>query len=92
MPSEIGKALEGMGSTLNQLRGIPEEVDGPRTRVDLGPSEPQVPDTGGDAARTSQAVADAIAEAESAARPGKPVTGTDPAVDPSNVPPPEQPS
>ncbi len=92
VPSEIGKALEGMGSTLNRLSGIPEEVDGPRTRVDLGPSEPKVPDAGDDAARTSQAVAEAIAEAESAAHPGKPVTGTDPAIDPSNVPPPEQPA
>ena len=29
VPSEIGKALEGLGSTMNSLQGIPDEVDGP---------------------------------------------------------------
>nr|WP_218849342.1 SPFH domain-containing protein [Nocardioides perillae] len=33
VPSEIGKALEGLGSTMNSLRGIPDDVDGPRVRV-----------------------------------------------------------
>lgn len=88
VPSEIGKALEGMGSTLNQLRGIPDDAAGPRTRVDMGSSEPQLPGTGADAGprQTSDAVAAAIAAAESAARPGKPAPATDPAVDPTNVP------
>ncbi len=40
VPSEIGKALEGLGSTMNSLRGIPDEVDGPRTRVDMGATGP----------------------------------------------------
>src|SRR3978361_1470070 len=47
VPSEIGHALEGLGSTMNSLAGIPDKVDGPRTRVDLGPSEviePAMPD------------------------------------------------
>ncbi len=30
VPSEIGRALEGLGSTMNELKGIPQEVDGPR--------------------------------------------------------------
>ncbi|HEX4976598.1 MAG TPA: SPFH domain-containing protein [Nocardioides sp.] len=38
VPSEIGKALEGLGSTMNSLKGIPDDVDGPRTRVDMGPA------------------------------------------------------
>src|SRR6187431_2667586 len=36
VPSEIGKALEGLGSTMNSLQGIPDEVDGPAKRVDMG--------------------------------------------------------
>jgi regulator of protease activity HflC (stomatin/prohibitin superfamily) len=38
VPSEIGRALEGLGSTMNSLTGIPDEVDGPRKRVDMGPT------------------------------------------------------
>src|SRR5690349_14156967 len=40
VPSEIGKALEGLGSTMNNLQGIPQHVDGPKTRVDTGSTEP----------------------------------------------------
>lgn len=74
VPSEIGKALEGLGSTMNQLSGIPTDVDGPRKRVDMGPSEPQVPTPAADPelSRTSDAVQQAIAAAESAANPGAP--------------------
>jgi regulator of protease activity HflC (stomatin/prohibitin superfamily) len=76
VPSEIGRALEGLGSTMSNLQGIPQDVDGPRTRVDMGPSEPQL-GTGGSAddaelRRTSAAVEAAIAEAASAANPGRP--------------------
>ncbi|HET8960545.1 SPFH domain-containing protein [Nocardioides sp.] len=73
VPSEIGKALEGLGSTMNDLKGIPQDVDGPRTRVDMGPTEPEAPSTGGDAelAKTTASVEQAIAAAESAAHPGK---------------------
>jgi hypothetical protein len=63
VPSEIGKALEGLGSTMSSMQGIPDKVDGPRTRVDMGPSEPNVPE---DAAlrTTHEEVAAAIAAAE----------------------------
>jgi len=44
VPSEIGKALEGLGSTMNSLKGIPDQVEGPRTRVDMGSSVPDVPE------------------------------------------------
>jgi regulator of protease activity HflC (stomatin/prohibitin superfamily) len=42
VPSEIGKALEGLGSTMNSLQGIPDDVEGPRTRVDMGSSVPDI--------------------------------------------------
>ena len=63
VPSEIGKALEGLGSTMNTLQGIPDKVEGPRTRVDMGPTEPEVPE---DSAlkTTHEEVAAAIAAAE----------------------------
>ena len=45
VPSEIGKALEGLGSTMNEIaQGHPDRRStGPRKRVDMGPTEPQVP-------------------------------------------------
>ncbi|MDP3969498.1 MAG: SPFH domain-containing protein [Nocardioides sp.] len=70
VPSEIGKALEGLGSTMNSLQGIPDEVDGPAKRVDMGAEAPQLSDVG--AASLSDAhdeVAAAIAAAEQAANP-----------------------
>jgi regulator of protease activity HflC (stomatin/prohibitin superfamily) len=80
VPSEIGKALEGLGSTLTDLKGIPQEVDGPRTRVSMGSSEPQLPATGSDASTATreadEAVKEAIAAAESAAHPGRAETGS----------------
>ncbi|MDN5893122.1 MAG: SPFH/Band 7/PHB domain protein [Nocardioides sp.] len=68
VPSEIGKALEGLGSTMTDLKGIPQEVDGPRVRVDMGemevdPSKPS--DTSLSSAH--QAVQEAIAAARGAA-------------------------
>jgi regulator of protease activity HflC (stomatin/prohibitin superfamily) len=70
IPSEITKAMEGLGSSIHEIAGIPRDAT-PRTRVDMGPSEPQLPRSSGDAelSATSKAVEEAIAEAESAARP-----------------------
>jgi regulator of protease activity HflC (stomatin/prohibitin superfamily) len=90
VPSEIGKALEGLGSTMTNLQGIPKQVEGPIKRVDMGPSEPQLPKSGdAELSNTTAAVEAAIAEAERAANPGKlaPPVATDPAVDPVEVPP-----
>ena len=72
IPSEITKAMEGLGSSIHEIAGIPRDAT-PRTRVDMGPSEPQLPRTSGDPelSATSKAVEEAIAEAESAANPGK---------------------
>nr|WP_232523823.1 SPFH domain-containing protein [Nocardioides sp. MAH-18] len=87
VPSEIGKALEGLGSTLTNMEGIPQQVDGPRTRVEMGPGA--APDVDAELRKTNAAVEQAIAAAESAARPGRPATpaDTDPAVGPGEVPP-----
>ena len=83
VPSEIGKALEGLGSTMNSLRGIPDEVDGPRKRVDMGSSTPDV----GKIERENQQaldqahdeVAAAIAAAEASTQvTGSPANGQDP--------------
>jgi len=80
VPSEIGKALEGLGSTMNDLKGIPQDVDGPRPRVDMGPSEPEVEaGVASELANTTASVEQAIAEAESAANPGKAEPGPPPA-------------
>src|SRR6188768_4198406 len=40
VPSEIGKALEGLGSTMTDLAGIPQHTSGSKTRVDMGSTEP----------------------------------------------------
>ncbi|MBB6625908.1 SPFH/Band 7/PHB domain protein [Nocardioides sp. KIGAM211] len=74
VPSEIGKALEGLGSTMNNLQGIPQQVDGPKTRVDMGSAEigsGLSEKTDAELSRTSAAVEAAIAEAADAANPGK---------------------
>jgi len=90
VPSEIGKALEGLGSTMNSLQGIPQQVEGPKTRVDMGSAEPILPGHGADSEleKTNAAVEAAIKEAESAANPGKgsAAVAPDPSIDPSNVP------
>src|SRR3712207_816290 len=66
VPSEIGRALEGLGSSIGQIPRIPKETDGPKHRVDMG--EPLSVDRTSDESRrsTSSVVQEAIAEAESA--------------------------
>ncbi len=65
VPSEIGKALEGLGSTMNSLQGIPDNVDGPRKRVDMGASSPDL--AAQEAERTLQNTHDEVAAAIAAA-------------------------
>ena len=77
VPSEIGKALEGLGSTMNELKGIPDKTDGVRTRVDMGGTEasalgaPVDGEADAERRRTSAAVEEAIAEAQKAANPNE---------------------
>ncbi|KRF17133.1 hypothetical protein ASG90_07365 [Nocardioides sp. Soil797] len=67
VPSEIGKALEGLGSTMTELSGIPKDAE-PRVRVDMGSSEPDVPQKADSTlSSTHAAVQEAIAEAKGAA-------------------------
>jgi len=70
VPSEIGAALEGLGSTMSRAAGIPVETDGPRTRMDMGSPPPDARTSGADPSlsRAHDAVAEAIASAEAAAR------------------------
>jgi regulator of protease activity HflC (stomatin/prohibitin superfamily) len=93
VPSEIGRALEGLGSTMTDLAGIPQHSSGSRTRVDMGSTEP--PQLGGSGAladselrKANAAVEAAIAAASEAAGPGAAAaaTRTDPSIDPGEVP------
>ena len=70
IPSEITKAMEGLGSSIHEIAGIPRDAT-PRTRGDMGPSEPQLPSTqrpDAEVSATNKAVQDAIAAAESASK------------------------
>jgi len=91
VPSEIGKALDGLGSTLNELKGIPGESVGPTARVDMGSMEPaKLAGSGAlrdeEQRRTSAAVQEAIEAAEKAAHPGTQVPSPPPATPGSEQP------
>jgi regulator of protease activity HflC (stomatin/prohibitin superfamily) len=66
VPSEIGRALEGLGSSIGQIPGIPKETDGPRHRVDMGESLAVERESDEQRRSTSSVVADAIASAQAA--------------------------
>jgi regulator of protease activity HflC (stomatin/prohibitin superfamily) len=95
IPSEITKALEGLGSSIHEIAGIPQKSGGPRTRVDMGSTEPmslsKVEDDTFDAElqKTNAAVEAAIAAAQGAAEHVAPHVTVDdaptgpPEVDPS---------
>jgi hypothetical protein len=82
IPSEITKALEGLGSSIHEVAGIPQRTSGVKHRVDYGSTEPAELSGGldGELTKTNRAVADAIAEAEHAANPAGERTHT-PAAD-----------
>jgi hypothetical protein len=91
IPSEITKALEGLGSSIHEIAGIPQKSSGPRKRVDMGPTEPETPQSSGDAALAGaqEAVQAAIAEAASAEMGGR--GGAKPAAAPETPPEPPAP-
>ncbi len=68
VPSEIGKAMEGLGSAIGAIPGIPQETDGPRVRVDPGaPIDAGLsPRTDGSLSEAHTAVREALAEAAAA--------------------------
>jgi hypothetical protein len=75
IPSEITKALEGLGSSIHEIAGIPKDSGGPRKRVDMGSYEPaKLAGSGAladaEVSKANEAVKAAIAEAASAANPG----------------------
>jgi regulator of protease activity HflC (stomatin/prohibitin superfamily) len=74
VPSEITRALEGLGSAVHQVAGIPQHTGGPRTRVDLGSSEPVEQLSDKTLSGANEAVREAIAAADEAA--GTPIGGT----------------
>ncbi|MCW2845733.1 MAG: domain, Band 7 family protein, partial [Nocardioides sp.] len=93
VPSEIGRALEGLGSTMTNLQGIPKQVDGPKTRVDMGSLEPAELEgigsqTDAELSKANAAVQAAIAEAADAANPSKNASHATP---PEPPPAPEEP-
>src|SRR4051795_13473494 len=74
VPSEITKALEGLGTSLSEVAGIPKEPSGPIKRVDTGSKEPaKLAGSGAladaEVSKANEAVQAAIAEAASAANP-----------------------
>jgi hypothetical protein len=98
IPSEITKALEGLGSSVHEIAGIPKESGGPRKRVDMGPSEPQLPrgsaaSSDPEVSAANQAVKEAIAAAEDASvSDAAPAAATDPGTaEPPAAPPAEPP-
>jgi regulator of protease activity HflC (stomatin/prohibitin superfamily) len=77
VPSEIGRALEGLGSMVGSISGI-EASREPKKRVDYGDTEDlDSGDTDSSLSSTHNEVAEAIAEAAEAARPGRRARPTD---------------
>jgi regulator of protease activity HflC (stomatin/prohibitin superfamily) len=73
VPSEIGRALEGLGNSIGNIPGIPKETEGVKHRVDMGESvEAGALGDGEDRQATHEAVQEAIAEAQQPPRPGGP--------------------
>jgi regulator of protease activity HflC (stomatin/prohibitin superfamily) len=72
IPSEIGRALEGLGSTFSSIQGVPHDTKGPADKVDFGPPAGEGgadDDTPRESVASAQeAVNRAVAEAEEAAR------------------------
>src|SRR3954449_6302755 len=88
VPSEIGRALEGLGSALGQIEGIPKETSGVKHRVDMGETAEAIDAADKSLSEARSAVADAIAEAN-ASLPGASVR---PSIDTGSSDDPDAPS
>ncbi len=65
VPSEIGRALEGLGSSIDQIRGIPQQTEGVKHRVDMGPGAQEAEKILEEAnTAAEQAIAEAAATAQ----------------------------
>ena len=77
VPSEITKALEGLGSSVHEVAGIPHKVDGPRKRVEIPTIEPAVePDTLSSAHEEVQKAIQAAEDSARSAGGGRPTGST----------------
>jgi regulator of protease activity HflC (stomatin/prohibitin superfamily) len=79
VPSEIGRALEGLGSTIGSIQGIAPDNEGPRYRVDYGPPVPQDGAAAQDEDSSLSAAQAAAAEAIAMAQAASPPSGRPPA-------------
>ena len=91
IPSEITKALEGLGSSIHEIAGIPQQGRTARSSASTWarPSRPTL--AGSERSTTScrkanKAVEDAIAEAERSANPGRNAEGAHSADAPPTMP------
>ena len=88
IPSDITKALEGLGSAVHEVAGIPLKSEGVRNRVaDYGSTERLETGDDRELASTNKAVEAAIAEAEHAAHPGTATPPTPPVAPDVDEPP-----
>jgi regulator of protease activity HflC (stomatin/prohibitin superfamily) len=67
VPSEITKALEGLGSAVHEVSGIPQKTSGPRVRVDMDSVDELSAPRDESLASANEAVREAIAAAEESA-------------------------
>jgi regulator of protease activity HflC (stomatin/prohibitin superfamily) len=90
VPSELGRALEGLGSAIGKAQGIPEETGGPRRRVSLGESPADAgvteTDSSGMLSSAHDAVQAAIADAKQASMGRRPEQQAQPARDDEEPP------
>ena len=89
VPSEITRALEGLGSAMNEVAGIPKSSGGPRVRVDTDPESAKSDEAEAQLSATHEEVQKAIAAAEGAARStgaAPAAGGTPPAAPPADPP------
>jgi regulator of protease activity HflC (stomatin/prohibitin superfamily) len=81
VPSEITRALEGLGSSVHEVAGIPLKVDGPRKRVEVPTIDPSTsPDSSLSSAHEEVQRAIAAAEESARAASGTPVPSATPSV------------
>jgi len=64
IPSEITKALEGLGSAVHEVAGIPQHTGGPRVRVDMGAQSAATDSADASLTSANEEVQKAIAAAE----------------------------
>jgi regulator of protease activity HflC (stomatin/prohibitin superfamily) len=76
LPSEFTKTIEGLGSSLSQVMGVPTKAAGDFKRVDMGPGATPIGTRS--TSEAEDAVQAAIAEAESAANPTASTRGATP--------------